>query len=73
MASMESRNRYYVMTAILKRRRLSDHLRFVLWECFAVASGLTSIRGIRDLPRVMLGKLQSFTASRRRQQKLSET
>lgn len=64
MASMEFRNRYYVMTAILGRRRVTDHLRLVLWECFAIVSGLTSIRGLRDLPKVILGKLQASITSK---------
>jgi len=62
MAFMELRNRRYVMTEILNRRTFSDYLRLGLWECFTIASDLTSTGGFRNLPKVLAGKLRALFA-----------
>ncbi|HUR41139.1 MAG TPA: glycosyltransferase family 2 protein [Verrucomicrobiae bacterium] len=57
LAKMEFVNRYYVMTRILGRHRLTDHLRFALLELFHVANQLRSIAGVRSLPAFLCGKV----------------
>ena len=60
LAAMELRNRRYVMTEVLQRRRPLDYIRLGLWECFTVASTLTSGPGWRNFPRVLSGKIQAL-------------
>jgi GT2 family glycosyltransferase len=64
IASMELRNRRYVMTEVLKRRSFSDYVRLSLWECFTIASSLANRDGFRNLPKVLAGKLHALFAPR---------
>ncbi len=57
LAKMELVNRHYVMTQILERRSLTDHLKLVLLQLFEIAASLVSVRGWRELPALLSGKL----------------
>lgn len=59
-AAMELRNRYYVMTNVLHRKRFVDHLRFVIWQLFSVVSSCASAAGRKRLPSILAGKWQGF-------------
>ena len=43
---MDLQNRYYVMTAVLGRKRARDHLKLLLWELFQLAN-IVRIYGLR--------------------------
>ena len=53
---MELVNRHYVMTQVLKRRRLVDYAKLALWECFLLANAAIRVRGfLRELSGKLLG------------------
>jgi GT2 family glycosyltransferase len=56
VAAMELRNRYYVMTKILRKTGFLDHLRLAIWELFSIASGCASREGRKNLRSVLAGK-----------------
>jgi GT2 family glycosyltransferase len=56
MAKMELVNRHFIMARILGRTKPSDYLKLALLETFGVATSLTSARGLRALPSVLVGK-----------------
>jgi glycosyltransferase involved in cell wall biosynthesis len=57
LAQMELVNRHYVMTQILERRSLSDHLKLLLLQLFEITVSLVSIQGWRELPALLSGKI----------------
>ncbi|HEY6112417.1 MAG TPA: glycosyltransferase [Chthoniobacterales bacterium] len=64
-AKMELTNRWYVMTEILNKTRLSDFARLAAWEAFGVASGLMQRGGIRNLPKIIAGKISALSDLRK--------
>lgn len=64
MAAMELANRHYVMTEVLGRRGLADHLRLLLWESFQLASCLG--RSGAQFPAMLRGKVRGVGQIRRR-------
>jgi hypothetical protein len=56
MARMELINRHFIMARILGRTKASDYLKLALLETFGVVTSLTSPRGLRALPSVLVGK-----------------
>jgi hypothetical protein len=56
MARMELINRHFIMSRILARTRACDYLKLALLELFGVATSLTSAKGWRALPSVLVGK-----------------
>ena len=59
LAEMELRNRHYVMTEVLGRRRLVDYLKLSLLEVFGVVTPLTKPGAWKSLPAVLAGKLRA--------------
>jgi glycosyltransferase involved in cell wall biosynthesis len=59
MAKMELINRHYVMTKVLGRRGLLDHLRLFLWEGFQLASCATHAENRAKLTELCPGKLNA--------------
>ena len=57
LAKMELVNRHYVMTQILERRSLQDHLKLILLQLFEIIASLISRRGWQELPALLSGKL----------------
>jgi hypothetical protein len=57
MAQMELVNRHYVMTRVLHRRDLSNHLRLALLELFGIVTPLRSAHAWKTLPSVVAGKI----------------
>jgi glycosyltransferase involved in cell wall biosynthesis len=57
LAKMELVNRHYVMTKILGRRSFRDYLKLLLLQIFEIAASLVSLRGWRELPALLGGKL----------------
>lgn len=60
VAKMELVNRHYVMTQILERRSLTDHLKLVVLQLFEIAASLVSARGWWELPALLHGKLSAI-------------
>jgi hypothetical protein len=56
MAKMELINRHFIMSRILGRTTVVDYAKLALLEAFGVVTSLTSARGWRALPSVLLGK-----------------
>ena len=59
-AAMELGNRYYVMRNVLKRNRLFDHVRLLVWELFSIASSCASPKGRKNLGFVLAGKWKAL-------------
>lgn len=57
MAEMELVNRHYVMTQVLARTGVASYAKLALLELFHLVTQVTTLSGLRDLPRFMLGKL----------------
>jgi hypothetical protein len=68
LARMYILNRYYVMTRILERKRIRDHLRLLMWLCFSHCAALKTAAGRRSLPARLAGELDALMIlfSRRR-------
>jgi glycosyltransferase involved in cell wall biosynthesis len=60
LAEMQLVNRYYVMTTVLGRNRLSDHLKLILFELFSVASSLQSRSGRAAILSALRGRVGAF-------------
>ncbi len=59
-AKVELINRHYLMTSLLGRRRLSDHLKLMLLEVFGNVTALKSAKEWKQLPFVLAGKLKAL-------------
>jgi glycosyltransferase involved in cell wall biosynthesis len=57
LSRMELKNRYYLMTQVLNRRKSSDYLRLFIFECFGMASSLQSFAALKQLPSIIAGKV----------------
>lgn len=64
LAAMELRNRYYVMTKILGRHRVSDYFRLAGWELFSVLTG-NAHRGLGAFGAAIKGKWCGWQEIRR--------
>lgn len=60
VAQVELINRHYLMTGLLRRRRLVDYLKLALIEAFGVVSVLRVGKEWRALPSVLAGKLRAL-------------
>jgi glycosyltransferase involved in cell wall biosynthesis len=60
LAKMELVNRHYVMTQILQRRSLQDHLKLVILQLFEIAASLFSRQGWQEFPALLSGKLAAI-------------
>jgi GT2 family glycosyltransferase len=60
LAEMQLVNRYYVMTKVLGRDQLSDHLKLVLFELFSIASSLQSRSGRATVAPGLLGRVEAL-------------
>jgi len=61
LSRMELVNRYHLMTEVMIRRSFADYARFVLWECFQLASCALEKRGGSTFWRVLQGKLYGLS------------
>ena len=61
-------NRYYVMTEVLGRSRVQDHIKLVLWTVFSDLSLLRSLQGWRALPARLRGECRAVGAIWKRSQ-----
>jgi glycosyltransferase involved in cell wall biosynthesis len=59
-AKVELINRHYLMTKLLRRTSLSDHLKLALIEAFGIVTVLTSAKEWLALPLVLAGKLKAI-------------
>lgn len=57
LSRMQLVNRYYVMTQVLRRKSVGDHLKLLLWEIFGLVSSAFSSEGLRSLLPSFLGRL----------------
>jgi glycosyltransferase involved in cell wall biosynthesis len=60
LSEMEVVNRHYVMTKVLGRKKLGDYGKLFAYEMFMIASGFMSVPRLRNLPRVVVGKLKGY-------------
>ena len=60
LSRMQLVNRYYVMTSVLQRTSLGDHVKLLLWEIFGIASTASSAHRLGTLPQSVLGKLSAI-------------
>jgi glycosyltransferase involved in cell wall biosynthesis len=60
LAKMELLNRYFVMTHILERKTLQDHIKLVVLQLFEIVALLQTLSGWRSLPSVLIGKLEGL-------------
>jgi glycosyltransferase involved in cell wall biosynthesis len=67
MAEMEFINRYYVMTKLLDRTSLPDHVRLIAWEGFGMIASLAATEGRRHSFARLRGTLRGLwsTVARR--------
>ena len=56
LAAMELVNRHYVMTHILRRRRLQDYFRLFLWEAFQLVAASAQPDSRRQIFSILRGK-----------------
>jgi glycosyltransferase involved in cell wall biosynthesis len=59
-SKVELINRHYLMTSLLNRRRLSDHLKLMLLEVFGNLTALKTAKEWKQLPFVLTGKLKAL-------------
>jgi glycosyltransferase involved in cell wall biosynthesis len=62
MAKMELINRHFIMTQILGRTSVVDHLKLGLLEAFGTTTSLRSAKAWRALPSVLIGKARGVMA-----------
>jgi glycosyltransferase involved in cell wall biosynthesis len=62
LSKMESVNRYYIMTFILGRNTFKDHLKLLVFETFSISARLTSLKGFKQLPSILSGKISALIA-----------
>jgi glycosyltransferase involved in cell wall biosynthesis len=60
LSGMELINRYYVMTKVLERQRLSDYLKLLVVEIFSIVASLSSLKNWLALWQQMMGKLDAL-------------
>lgn len=60
LSKMELVNRYYIMTRLLNRNRMSDHLKLFCFESWNIATSLSGARGWRNLIPVLAGKISAL-------------
>ncbi|MFO1486253.1 MAG: glycosyltransferase [Verrucomicrobiaceae bacterium] len=60
LAEMELVNRHYVMTRVLGRTGVANHLRLAVWELFHLATGLLNVDGRRTLLASCCGKWRAL-------------
>lgn len=60
LARMELLNRHYVMTKILERQGVINHIKLGIFELFGIVTSLRSLRALKDLPKVIAGKFSAF-------------
>lgn len=59
LAKMEMMNRHYIMTKILGRKRFSDYLKLLLFECWGMVYFFSSIAGLKKAGAAVIGKFQA--------------
>lgn len=59
LAKMEMINRHYIMTKILGRKRFSDYLKLLLFECWGMVPFFFSIAGLKKAGAAVVGKFQA--------------
>jgi glycosyltransferase involved in cell wall biosynthesis len=59
-AKIELINRHYLMTSLLGRRGLSNHLKLMLLEVFGHLTALKSGQQLKEFPAVVAGKLRAL-------------
>lgn len=60
LAKMELINRHFVMTQVLGRQTLKDHLKLAVLQLFELAALLQTLKGWRSLPSVLVGKAEGL-------------
>ncbi|MBD2001065.1 glycosyltransferase family 2 protein [Leptolyngbya sp. FACHB-541] len=60
LAKMELLNRYFVMTQVLERQTLKDHLKLAVLQLFELVALLQTFKGWRSLPSVLIGKAEGL-------------
>jgi glycosyltransferase involved in cell wall biosynthesis len=75
IGEMQLANRYYVMTRVLGRTRVRDHLKLAIWTVFSDLSLLTNAQGWRSLPARIRGECRAVGAifRQRRRRRLAVT
>jgi GT2 family glycosyltransferase len=57
LSCMELRNRHFIMTRVLGRRTVMDHLKLALWELFSLVSVAMRRSNWKSIPSILAGKL----------------
>jgi hypothetical protein len=57
LSCMELRNRHFIMTQVLGRCTIIDHLKLAFWELFSLVSVATRRSNWGSIPSILAGKL----------------